>query len=312
MGVTANNNQIINKSELTVGGNTGAEIFTVEQASRFIDMAQDDSSFLSRLRFEKKKATSGTIPKLGIQSRILRKKTEMTKSSDDVEAEFAEVPYQTVEATFSGPISEQFLRENIEGQSFEDHFMNKLNEQYRLDVLDLAFNGDESSTDVFLNINDGFLKLLDTGAHVVDGSTINGGNFSDDYFYAMRKALPRKHFNARKYVWIMSDAQELNLLRYLKARNTSAGDIALLGGKELNPLSLKREIIPNFPDDVMLLVNPENLTIISTYDYKLRTTREGKQAVQNDAVYYALHCNLDFIILEKDAVVKLVNIGNLE
>ncbi|WP_129596024.1 P2 family phage major capsid protein [Anaerophilus nitritogenes] len=316
--MTITNTEIIKKAGIHTQGNYGASgLLNPAQSEKFIDMIMDSSEFLKKLRYEKKDRISGTISKLGVGSRLLRGKAEGkdTISGNEVIPVIGDVPYQVEKMKLGTFMTEDWLEENIERENFEDHFMGKIASQIQVDLLDLAFNGDEdtSSSDLdyeFLKLNDGYIKQIKKKGHVVDGATINGGKFGKKYFYSLRRAVPKKYRNP-KFRWICSDDTYTDLSEYLSERPTALGDIAITKGERIEILGTGFETVPNMPDDVILYAEPENLVIVYTKDIKHRKTTEGKEAVYEDKRFYATHLGADFVITEIDATGILINRGPL-
>ena len=315
MGRSLNNQQIINKGRTMA---TGQEygMLNPEQSEKFMEMVFDESSFLGRFRHEMRVATKGSIEKLGIGRRLLRRKEEgeMPAEKDWAEPVLGAVPYSTTDMVLGAEITEKFIRENIEKEGFEDTFMSMIAQQVKLDMLDLAFNGDTDYTgddEGFVTILDGIVKqLLEGGGHILDAQTLSD-KFVDDIFTTALKILPTKYFDKSNYTWIANNKTYITWLEYLKKKETTAGDMAILSGENFNPLNVEWSIVPNFPDDKIILANPKNFTTVTTYNIKLRKTTEGKEAVMRDTRYYAVHLDMDQIILEKDAVVLIDNIPEI-
>lgn len=312
MGKNLSNQEIINKG-ITLAEGQDSGMLNPEQSQEFMKMVFDDSSFLGELRHEMRGATKGTIEKLGVGRRVLRKKIEgdALAKEDLAEPVLSAVPYSTTDIVLGAEISEKFIRENIEKEGFEDVFMGMLAQQVRVDLLDLGFNGDIDYTgtdESFLTIMDGFTKGLSKGSNILDAATLHEGKFTDDIFMKALKLLPTKYFNRQNYKWIANTTTYLTWLEYLKQKETTAGDMAILNGQKLNPLGIGWKEVPNFPDGKIILADPKNLTIVNTYDIKIRKTTEGRDAVMKDMRYYAIHLDADSIIMEKDAVVNINNV----
>ncbi|GMG96249.1 hypothetical protein [Tepidimicrobium xylanilyticum] len=307
-----NNKQVIQKGRTMVTGQQHG-MLNPEQSKRFMQMIFDDSSFLGQFRHEMRVSTKGSIEKLGIGRRLLRKKAEgeMPLESDYAEPVLGAVPYSTVDIVLGAEITEKFIRENIEREGFEDIFMEMIAKQVRVDMLDLAFNGDTDYTGPdaeFITILDGIVKQLGQGSNILDASTLGNGKFVDDIFTTALKILPSKYFNKSTYKWIANNKTYITWLEYLKNKETTAGDMAILNGDNLNPLNVEWAIVPNFPDGKIILADPSNFTTVTTYNIKLRKTIEGKEAVMRDTRYYAVHLDMDQIIMEKEAAVMIENV----
>lgn len=96
----------------------------------------------------------------------------MENSDDGYRAgvETSKVEYDTVSIRLPWEITEELLRENIEGEGYEDTVMTLMSTQLGIDLEDLHWNGDVTSEDPFLQINDGWLKLIkqSSKSHIVD------------------------------------------------------------------------------------------------------------------------------------------------
>lgn len=315
---TVNTNNMIRKAVVNTSGNYGANgLLNPEQAEKFIDMIQDSSEFLKKIRFEKRNVKQGTISKLGVGSRLLRGFKENTDNitGKEVEPIIGEVPYSVKKMVLGTSITEDWFQDNIEKEGFEDKFIGKIANQIQVDILDLAFNGDESIQNsdpdyAFLSINDGYIKKLKTNSHIVDASTINDGKFTKDYFYALRRAVPKKYRNSN-YRWICSDDTYTDLSQYMSERSTQLGDLAIVSGGNMKVLETPFETVPNFPNDIILYTDPKNLVIVITMDIKHRRTLEGKTALYEDKRFYVDILNADFVVMEDKAVGMLINKGDL-
>ena len=296
------------------GNSTG--LMAPEQANAFIDMIMDTSDFLKEVDYEQRTSIEGTVPRLGVSRRNFRKKLENTNqiSGNEVQPIIGDVAYKTVGVALGTEISNDWYRQNIERESFEEHFISKVSEQIGADTLDLALNGDESSADPFENINDGWLKILRSQVPLnqqINGASLNDGLFTDLYFYELLKALPRKYFNQGKHKWICSHRTRLKVMEFLRNRQTAAGDAALINGLQLNPLAIPFSNPTDFPDDLIIFGDPKLLKIIWTYNVGMRKTVEGKDLVSKDNRFYAWFFDIDFITLLPEAFAILTNVGDV-
>jgi hypothetical protein len=313
---------IIRKAALNTGGDYGTSgLMSPEQANKFLDLIYDDSSFLASLRHERKTVKQGTISKLGVGSRLLRGFKENTDnvSGHEVTPTIGEMPYDCKKMVLGSAITEDWFQDNKEREGFENHFFGLIATQIQLDMLDLAFNGDEAATlggsltadDVaFLRMNDGFIKQIRAKGNVVDGVGINSGAFSKQYFYDLKRAVPAKYRNS-KFKWICSDNTYTDMSEYLSERATGLGDLAVVSGKDMKVLDTPFTTVPMFPDDIIMYTDPYNLTVVNTMDIKHRKTTEGKTALYEDKRFYADILNADFIIMEPEATGILINKGKL-
>ena len=210
------NNEIVRKAAIQTNTLSNG-LLNPEQSRRFIQQTFESTNLGPLVRHEMRTAKTGEIDKIGIASRIVRKKTENVDDGYRAEVETSKLEYATTAVRLPWEITEETLRENIEGQNFETIVTNLMTTQLGIDMEDLYLNGDESTASDdpdydFLKINDGWIKQLGNG-HVVDASaTPYSGKMSLDLFYDTLHKVPNKYNNGRLR-WLMSPmrAQEWEL-----------------------------------------------------------------------------------------------------
>ena len=303
-----NNIDLINKAAISTGGlNTGG-LLNPEQARTFVQQIFESTEFGSLVRHEMRTAKTGEIDKIGIASRILREKTEDTDDGERVGVKTSKISYATKSVRLPWEITEETLRENIEGQTFEEIVTNLMTTQAGVDLLDLYFNGDTAtlSGDAdynFLKIDDGWIKQISESGHVIDKTSESG--LTLDGFYEAVKAIPNKYNNG-KLRWLMSPHRAQEWERYLLNQAITAGGMVPESVYK-NPVSIPTVQVPMLSDNVILLADPQNLCVVNTYDMRIRKTTEGKEAIMQDKRFYVLHMDFDTIIEETDAtaIIKL-------
>ena len=320
------NNQIVKNAALTTGGVTSG-LLNPEQSKRFIKQTFEGTALGGQVRTEMRRAKTGQLDKIGIAKRILRKKIENIDANADGSAptldpntgqitgyrakpHFSHVPYSTVAVRLPWEITEETLRENIEGQGLEATITSLMSRQVGEDVEDLCLNGDVNTpvTDpdgLFLYINDGWVKQISNGGHVYDASAHSG--MALDLFYGALRAMPNKYNNGRLR-WLMSPhrAQEWELFLLNQGLNHSANFPDSL---YRSPGAIPAIEVPSLPDDKIILTDPKNLVVVNTYDVKIRKTTEGERAIMEDKRFYVIHLDLDSIIEELDATCIIENIS---
>lgn len=301
------------------GNATG--LLSPEEVEGFSKMVMDSNEFLKEVDIQLKSRVSGNIEELGVAKRLLRKKIEDTDNitGNEVKPIINKYGYRTVGMTLGTEISNDWYRQNRAKEDFEQQFMGIISEQVGNDILDLGLNGDEDIDDAeedsqFLNINDGWLKLLldkIPPSQLVDGKTLNNGFFTDQYFYELKKKLPTKYFKQGTYKWICSSNTQVKVLEYLRSRQTAAGDAAIVGGMTLNPLMIPFSTPTGFPDDIIIFGDPKRLKVVWTYDVGMRKTTEGKELVAKDNRFYAWFFDNDYVVVNPGAFTMLINVGEV-
>jgi Phage capsid family. len=295
------NRTIIRKAAIETGS-LSSGLLNPEQARKFIQQTFEATNLNKLIRHEMRTAKTGEIDKIGIARRILRKKTENHDDGYRAGVETSQIEYATTAVRLPWEITEETLRENIEGQHLEQIITDLMTTQLGVDLEDLYLNGDESieSTDPdydFLKINDGWIKQISNGGHVYDASGEN--NMSLDLFYKTLKTLPNKYNNG-KLRWLMSPhrAQEWEL--FLLDKIVNAGG-AVPESVYNSPARIPTVECPSLDDGTIILTDPKNLVVVNTYSVKIRKTVEGKEAIMMDKRFYGTHLDYDPIIEELDA-----------
>jgi len=296
-----------------------------EQASQFLRQTFEATPLGPLVRHELRRSKSGTIDKIGIASRILRKKIENIDANADGSAptldpttgqitgyrakpHFSDIEYACTAARIPWEITEETLRENIEGQSLEATITNLMTTQLGVDLEDIYLNGDVDTpaTDpdqLFLYQNDGWVKQIMNGGHVVN-STNNPMELAT--YYRALQAMPNKYNNG-KLRWLMSPHRRQAWELYILNQAVENGGI-ITDKRVENPVSIPVVEVPAMPDDKILLTDPRNLITVSTYGVIIRKTTEGKEAIMADKRFYVIHLDFDAIIEELDATAVVANL----
>ena len=245
---------VISTSALASGGKLNPT-----QANRFIDFVFDETGLRGMARLVRMRAEQFDIDKIGVGKRVAIPKAEATDPGVRRGVSTSKVSLNKKAIMVPFEISEEFLEDNIEGRSVEDHIARMMSTQFANDLEDMYINGDTNGQavvesdileggssdyvkDPLLALMDGWLKISATG-NVFDA---DGANISSNIFSKMKNSLPnkfRKRLNQLKYFMPMDTEQ--NYRQSLAARGTALGDNALQTeqrirafGVELVPLSL--------------------------------------------------------------------------
>ncbi|WYU49972.1 major capsid protein [Bacillus sp. FSL K6-0047] len=299
------------KSGTLTTGDVTAGLLSPEQSKTFLKQVFEKTTIGGIVRHEMRRARTGEIDKIGIDARILRKKIENFDDGYRQKPKYDKVEYATTAVRLPWEITEETLRENIEGQSHEQTIHDLMTTQLALDSEDLYFNGDENVAEDdedfdFLKINDGWVKQLETGSHIVDGSQINDGEISLDLFYSALKAIPNKYNNG-SLRWLAPPSFIQAWEKYLLNLSIQKGG-GLSESMMRAPASIPFHSVPSLQSDRVILTNPKNLIVVNTYDTKIRKTVEGKEAIMQDKRFYVIHFDYDTIIEEKDAAALITGI----
>lgn len=309
--MSISNRQVIQNAAITTD-TISYGLLNPEQARKFIQQTFEATTLRPLIRHEIRTAKTGEVDKIGIASRLLRSKVENTDDGYRANPNFARIQYATTAVRIPWEITEETLRENIEGQGFESIVTNLMTTQMGIDLEDLDLNGDtaidsgDNDYD-FLKINDGWIKQIANGGHVVDRSAVNGGAMSLDVFYSTVKALPNKYNNG-KLRWIMSPHRYQDWIYQLL--NSAVSNGGIITDKRIeDPAAIPVVQCAGMPDDKIILTDPKNLIEVATYGVQIRKTTEGKEAIMQDKRFYVVHFDFDPIIEELDATAIITGLA---
>lgn len=308
------NGQIVNKAGSAIStGSLDHGLLNPEQARKFIQQTFDATNLGQLVRHVMRTAKSGEIDKIGIASRILRGKSEDTDDGYRAGVKTSVIDYACKAVRLPWEITEETLRENIEGQQLEAVITNLMTAQLGVDLEDLYLNSDEDTPKEdpdydFLKLNDGWIKQISNGGHVYDAS--KSSVMALDIFYKTLQALPNKYNNG-KLRWLMSPkrAQEWEL--YLMNQVINKGG-AVPDSVYTQPVHIPTVPCPSMDDSKIILTDPKNLIVVNTYSMKLRKTTEGKEAIMKDKRFYVCHLDFDPIIEELDATAIITGLPSLQ
>lgn len=309
--MSISNRQVIQNAAITTD-TVSYGLLNPEQARKFIQQTFEATTLRPLIRHEIRTAKTGEVDKIGIASRLLRSKVENTDDGYRANPKFDRIQYATTAVRIPWEITEETLRENIEGQGFEGIVTNLITTQMGVDLEDLDLNGDtataESAEDYdFLKINDGWIKQIANGGHVVDRSAVNNGAMSLDVFYSTVKAMPNKYNNG-KLRWIMSPHRYQDWIYTLL--NSAVSNGGIITDKRIeDPAAIPVVQCAGMPDDKIILTDPKNLIEVATYGVQIRKTTEGKEAIMQDKRFYVVHFDFDPIIEELDATAVITGLA---
>ena len=315
MGIS--NRQVVANAAITTDSVTHG-LLNPEQARKFLKQTFEATTLRPLIRHEIRTAKTGEVDKIGIASRLLRAKIENTDDGYRANPKFDRIQYATTAVRIPWEITEETLRENIEGQSFEGIVTDLMTTQMGVDLEDLDLNGNSvlaeakefsassayavgdyvlktgelyqftkahaagawAAGDVvelgtqgdadFLKINDGWIKQISAGGHVVDRSALNGGAMSLDVFHSAVKAMPNKYNNG-KLRWIMSPHRYQEWIYTLLNAAVSNGGI-ITDKRIEDPAAIPVVQCAGMPDDKIILTDPKNLIEVTTYNVQIRKT----------------------------------------
>ena len=252
------NAAIINKAGTIQTGSLSHGLLNPEQARKFIQQTFEATNLGPLVRHVMRTAKSGEIDKIGIGSRLLRAKVENQDDGYRAGVTTSVIEYACKAVRLPWEITEETLRENIEGQQLEAIITNLMTRQLGVDLEDIYLNGDESTppTDKdydFLKLNDGWIKQISNGGHVYDAASDT--TMSLDIFYKTLQQLPNKYNNGRLR-WLMSPKRAQQWELYLLNKVVEKGG-AVPENVYTSPAKIKAVECPSMSDDKILLTDKQ-------------------------------------------------------
>lgn len=295
------NKQIVKDGAVTTSVVTSG-LLQPYQAKKFLRQTFDATPLMGAIRHETRTEKKGEIDKIGVGRRLLRHKVENTDDGYRAKPNFGSIEYSCNSVRLPWEITEDTLRENIEGEDLETTITNLMTTQIGVDSEDLIINGDEATSSEnpdydFLKLDDGVIKQVSTGGHILD--VTGSSNMELEMFYKAVASIPNKYNNG-KLRWLMSPTRAQQWELFLLNKVINAGG-AVPEALYKSPVAIPSMQVPNLADDTIILIDPKNITEVNTYTVKIRKDAASKDAIMQDKRFYVVHFDLDTLIEELDA-----------
>ncbi|GGL55112.1 phage major capsid protein [Halocalculus aciditolerans] len=296
--------------KVTTGDFAGGGLLSDKQFEQFYQKVQDQTVLMPRIRIQPVDAPKGQIDKIGVGERLLREATEGESSGDSGlnSPNTGKIDYSVTKVELPWELSNETLEDTIEHENTANILLNKFTRQFGVDIEDLGANGDESSGDSFIGIEDGWIKLAtDQGSPTYDhqNAAIDKSVFSN-----VRHLLDQKYKRTQNLVFVGSGSQKEEFEEYVTDRSTAAGDAMLMNGDDPTPFGYDWITPPSWPDDTIMFVDPQNLLFIPQRRQKVNMTTEGEAIVRRDLyAIYNMIARADFQIEEAEGVALATNIA---
>ena len=295
------NKQIVKDGAVTTSVVTSG-LLQPYQAKKFLRQTFDATPLMGAIRHETRTERKGEIDKIGVGRRLLRRKVENTDDGYRAKPNFGSIEYSCNPVRLPWEITEDTLRENIEGEDLETTITNLMTTQIGVDSEDLIINGDEATSSEnpdydFLKLDDGVIKQVSTGGHILD--VTGSSNMELEMFYIAVASIPNKYNNG-KLRWLMSPTRAQQWELFLLNKVINAGG-AVPEALYKSPVAIPSMQVPNLADDIVILIDPKNITEVNTYTVKIRKDATSKDAIMQDKRFYVVHFDLDTLIEELDA-----------
>lgn len=278
-----------------------------EQATQFITFMRDYSAFLKQVNFFNMAKTSRELDSLEVNRRSMRRQKENEYNPTTGEVAISQRRLDAIGVIMPYDVTFQYMKENIEGENINTTLAKLFAQQFANDTVDLAFNGDEAdTTDEFLSINDGWIKIARDDADTHKYDLLGGEDYLNTIFPGLLSQVPSKYFqlykdeDKSKIKIFCSHAVNRKYKQQLQERNTALGDSVLVSGQNVTYDGFEIYPVGYLPDRVMLVTPFENLaygifgpSLEVYHDIVPRKTRHE----------YTLLADFDVEIMNPDALV---------
>lgn len=303
------NRQIVNKAGTIETSVVTSGLLQPYQAKRFLQQTFDATPLMKAIRHVTRTEKSGEIDKIGIGKRKLRAKVENVDDGYRAKPEFGSIHYETKAVRLPWEITEETIRQNIEGENFEKIVTDLMTKQMGVDTEDLLINGDEDTPNTdpdydFLKLNDGIKKIITNGGHIID--VTGADDMEMEMFYKAVAAVPNR-FNNGRLRWLMSPTRAQQWELFLLNKVINNGGVV---PEELykSPVAIPSMQVPGLSNDVIILSEPLNIINVNTYAVKIRKDAASKDAIMQDKRFYVIHFDFDALVEELDATVIITGL----
>lgn len=307
------NRQIVNKAGTIETSVVTSGLLQPFQAKKFLQQTFDATPLMQAIRHVTRAEKSGEIDKIGIGKRKLRAKVENVDDGYRAKPEFGSIHYETKAVRLPWEITEETIRQNIEGENFEKIVTDLMTRQVGVDTEDLLINGDEDTPNTdpdydFLKLNDGIKKIITNGGHIVDVS--GAEDMEMEMFYKAVAAIPNR-FNNGRLRWLMSPTRAQQWELFLLNKVINNGGVV---PEELykSPVAIPSMQVPGLSNDVIILCEPLNIINVNTYAVKIRKDAASKDAIMQDKRFYVIHFDFDALVEELDATAIITGLPDYE
>ncbi|GLB58671.1 hypothetical protein [Cytobacillus sp. NCCP-133] len=276
---------------ITVQG-LAAGILLPEKFNKFVDEMQEDATVLAKSRLMTMNSPKLQIDRISLVGRVLRAGAingVHNVLSEDQYAEYNTAMNELIAREFQATTSiyDNALRSNIEKTALEGHILQLLGRAAGVDFEELAFFGDKSSSDTFLNQTDGWIKKGKNKIYGAGTTPDFDKETSTAIFKSLKAAYPKPYLTKRKdkLAFLVSYEVEENYRDELKARPTTLGDQTLVNSNQLAYDGIPVIYVPVFERSaigrVAMLVDFDNLVYGIFHEVTVEPSRKAEERKTN-------------------------------
>ena len=304
----ASNRSIVAKADIAVADLIGCGGYlNPMQSNTFIRMIQEQPTLIKQIRTVPMNAPTMQINKIGFTSRILNAAPSSgtaLAASKRSKPLTQQVNLRTSEILAEVHIPYDVIEDNIERGRLEGTIMSLISERAALDLEELIIEGDENSSDAYLALMDGILKL---GYRHVSDFGSPGVAVTKSVFKDGMKCMPNKYLRNRAAMrHFVSPHAQVEFADSYADRLTSMGDSRNTNWvAPIYAYGIPVEAVALMPNDEGILTFPKNIIWGVQRQIMIETDRDIRARVL--IVVLTLRCDIQFE--EDDAVVRYAGLN---
>jgi len=328
------NEEILQKADLTLSdlqGSGKGGLLQAEQSNTFIRKLIKSPTMINAVRVKTMNSPQMKINKIGFGKRILRKATSGTAldtaaqdgafdanaeatarakpTTEQVELNTKEVmaevriPYDVMEDNIEQATAANNETHNSGPGGLRNTIISLIAERAALDLEELALLGDTNSSDGYLAMFDGWLKLAEDNGNVVDNQ---GATISKDMFKQGLKTMPDQYLRQRSALRnYVSVNNEIEYRDTLANRGTALGDSVIQNDRGVPAYGASVLPVPMMPEAKGIFTNPLNCIM----GIQRQISMEYEKDISARVYTIVLTARVAFQIEETEAAVLYKNIG---
>ena len=218
--------RVLGSGLFATGGKLPAEV-----ADAFIDFVIEQQATLSQVVTIRMNAPQGHTDELRVSVRKIRKAVEAQAPPVADSVTTHRQTLDTVETILAEDITMTFLEDNIERAGAEAHIARIIATAFGNDSNDLVWNGDESSSDPFININDGLLlKFQNSQDGDITDADQSAASTNTEVLQDLLEKMPDQFLGRTDHAYWMAVTFAQRYADEVSKRETSLGDQVLIQG----------------------------------------------------------------------------------
>jgi len=298
------------KADLKIADMSSAGALLPAQAKKIMDIAIQDQVVLKECTFRPLSSSVEEVDRMGFLSRITRggQEGQSLSESDRSKPTVGAVTFTTVKLKAQVNLTDEDCEQTVEGGTFEAHITRLMGERLGLDLEDLVWNGNTSSTDSLLKLLNGL--FVKASSHAVD----NGSKVLEQAdLMELVGAIPSQFKRNKKAMRIYAASDvELKWRDLMAGRVTGLGDSAILSSDAIPAYGIPVVEAPMIEtplgggsgESSLLFCDPKNVAVGVWKQVRVRTQQDidsGNLKIVSDQW-------VDVEFLYEPAVAKLITI----